>query len=396
MVEHTFGGVWLHNTFDCLDQRRNSFTFLRFAFAVLVLCSHSYSLGGFGKDPLYIFSNGQCSHGSVAVDSFFIISGFLVTQSCLNTSSIWRYLWHRILRVWPGYWICLLVTALIFGAIIHYYQHSNCDYFRTFPNNPLTYIKGNLLLMTRQSSIGNLLATNPYPNEFNGSLWVLPYLFLSYLVLGAFHLLGLLKKHKPILVSICLCLWVGNIFEQHMIRIGMVLLPEGISVKVPHLLICFLFGSMFLLGKKRIPLHSSIAIAATILTLLSWKYGFYEAVSPVVLPYIIIWLAIKLPLKHWDKWGDYSYGIYIYAFPVQQMMWVFGLYKCGIVVFTLVSLVFTLVIAIVSWWLIEKPCLGLKGISVRCLLQRRGTRWQVGRSNERGIYKSVMFIKRNE
>ena len=371
MTEHMFRSLCLHETFDCLDLRRNSFAFLRFTFAVLVVLSHSYSLGGFGKDSLYSFSNGQSSLGSVAVDSFFVISGVLITYSYLNTTSIWRYLWHRILRILPGYWVCLLVTALMFGAIIHYYQYGTFNYFRSFPNNPLTYIKANLWLLIGQRSIGDLLGANPYPNDFNGSLWVLWYLFLCYLVLAAFGLLGLLKKHNAILVGVVLCLWVANIFEQYVINTGLMPLLKYGSVKAPNLLIYFVAGSVFLLEKKRIPLHYSLVLAAAGLVLLSWRYGFYNVVSPVVVPYIVIWLAVKLPFKGLDKWGDYSYGIYVYAFPIQQMLCVFGLHNYGKSAYFSVSLVLAMVIAVGSWWLIEKPCLGLKSISIRHLLVGR-------------------------
>lgn len=366
-----FRSVCLHETIDCLDQRRNSFTFLRLTFAVLVLLSHSYSLGGFGKDLLYSFSNGQSSLGSVAVDGFFIISGFMVTYSYLNTTSIWRYLWHRILRVFPGYWVCLLVTALIIGAIIHYCQHGNYGYFRSYPNNPLTYIKANLWLTIEQRSIGDLLAANPYPNDFNGSLWVLRHLALCYLILAAFGLLGLLKKHKAILVGLFLCLWAANIFEQYVINTGLILLPKYISFKVPQLLVYFLAGSVFVLQKKRIPFHYSLALAAAGLTLLSWRYGFYNIMCPVLVPYIVIWLAIKLPFKGFDKLGDYSYGIYVYAFPIQQMLCVVGLHNYGKFVYFSVSLLLAMVSAVGSWWLIEKPCLGMKSISMRHLLLGR-------------------------
>ena len=99
--------------------RENNFNFLRFALAVLVLFSHSFSLihGGDRWDWLYILTRGQVFGGGLAVDGFFIISGSLILQSWLRSLSAGDYLRKRALRIYPGYLVCALLCIFVVGPI---------------------------------------------------------------------------------------------------------------------------------------------------------------------------------------------------------------------------------------------------------------------------------------
>lgn len=94
------------------DPRRNSLNFLRLVLAVTVVISHASALGGFAGE--WIFQ--RVAVGTLAVYGFFGISGYLIASSALH-NSLGRYLWQRFLRIMPGYWVCLVVTALGIGAI---------------------------------------------------------------------------------------------------------------------------------------------------------------------------------------------------------------------------------------------------------------------------------------
>src|SRR3954451_5058370 len=87
---------------------RNAIAFFRMVLAILVIASHSFALGGFGPDPFGRITEGQHNLGAIAVSLFFLLSGFLITRSVLRSRSVGRFLWHRFLRVFPGYWVCLL------------------------------------------------------------------------------------------------------------------------------------------------------------------------------------------------------------------------------------------------------------------------------------------------
>jgi peptidoglycan/LPS O-acetylase OafA/YrhL len=108
---------------DAFDPKRNAFAFLRMVLALLVIVCHCFALGGVGTDPLARITEGQHSLGETAVAIFFLLSGFLITRSGLRSRSVARFLWHRFLRIFPGYWVCLAVTAFLFSPLFELIKH---------------------------------------------------------------------------------------------------------------------------------------------------------------------------------------------------------------------------------------------------------------------------------
>src|SRR5690606_6733938 len=88
----------------------NAFGVLRLFFATLVIFSHAFPLSGFGKDGLFLLSGGKESIGGVAVIGFFIISGYLITKSG-SRNDVLQFLWRRALRIFPAFWVALIVGA---------------------------------------------------------------------------------------------------------------------------------------------------------------------------------------------------------------------------------------------------------------------------------------------
>lgn len=111
--------------------RENSLGFLRFFLSILVLFSHSHLIGkfDFNTEFLYVWSKGEKGFGDFAVDGFFALSGFLITDSYLKNPNIWRYLWKRGLRIFPGFWFCLFVTAFLIGPIVYFFRPSRFKIF---------------------------------------------------------------------------------------------------------------------------------------------------------------------------------------------------------------------------------------------------------------------------
>src|SRR5271165_7335160 len=95
------------------DYKNNSIGFLRFLFAGAVIWSHSFGLGGFGIDPVQRYSGGTETAGTLAVAGFFFLSGFLITRSYGTSGSIVAFMWHRFLRIFPGFWVCLAICAFV-------------------------------------------------------------------------------------------------------------------------------------------------------------------------------------------------------------------------------------------------------------------------------------------
>ena len=356
MLLHPVNAIYLN---DIFNPKKNSLSFLRFFFAALVIFSHCYPLGGFGSEGL--FGSTKESYGSFAVHNFFILSGFLITRSYITSSSIWRFLWNRIIRILPGFWTCLIVTILVFAPIIYLNENSSLTgYFNSKTDNPLDYLKVNFFLEMRQYGIANLLKDVPFSKAFNGSLWTLIYEFKCYLIIAVMGLMGILTKYKKIIIYLFLFLWLIYFIDTGIPGTASRIFPYFSDRSLLQLLIFFLAGATYFLFIENIVISQRVFLLALGLTIISLKNDFYFLVAPLTLPYILFFLAFKLPLTNFDKYGDFSYGLYIYAFPVQQMLSFFKLNKNGFTLYFILSILITMILAVFSYYVIEKPCLKLK------------------------------------
>ncbi|MGW4462505.1 acyltransferase family protein [Micromonospora sp. NPDC004704] len=365
--------------------RANSFGFLRLAFALAVVLSHSAALG-FGRPFLQ-----RIDIGALAVAGFFVVSGFLITRSA-RRGSIPRFLWHRALRIWPGLWVCLLFTGLVVAPVLYHQRHGTLDgLWRTPGVGVVDYLKLNWWGGLRQLGISDLLVGDtPYwrwqgGNTLNGSLWTLAYEIFCYLVVAALAALAILRRQLrwlPLLFAVAvfgvLC-W--NYYQQHSGGPGIGMtgaigpLPLLGALQKSYLL---WYGFMFLVGgvaelyADRLPVNDLLGVLA--LAVFGWFAYDGAVLGPGLLAYAyaILWLAVRLPkvLHRVGQTNDYSYGVYIYSFVVQQVMAKAGVQAIGLVGFFVVSALISTVLAMISWHLVEKQALRLKDWTPRALRDR--------------------------
>ncbi|MDZ7960400.1 MAG: acyltransferase [Aulosira sp. DedQUE10] len=345
---------------QAFNPKNNSLGFIRLFLAILVVLQHSYHLGGFGNEPLTSL-NAQLNSGTLAVHSFFIISGFLITSSYLKLANIWQYLWHRVLRIFPAFWVCLIIISLFFAPLTYFATYRSL----AIPiNSSISYILQNFLLIINQPDIENLLSSH-IEQSFNGSLWTLQWEFILYIFIGVLGLFSLFtKKYKYLVVAIFIIFFITNyiIDPCHCT----ILLKYYTHPRIPPLFCLFLAGSLFCLYQDKIPHDKRFFVLSLLLSIIALKFNFYFWLETFTLPYIILCLSIYLPWKNFDtKYGDYSYGIYIYHFPILQLLIAYKLEKLGVLIYSLIGLLLTLPFAYASWNLIEKPSLKFKNINFK-------------------------------
>jgi peptidoglycan/LPS O-acetylase OafA/YrhL len=375
---------------DAFNPRSNSIGFLRFAFAAVVLLNHSVVLGGFAADdPLMYWSHGQISFASMAVDGFFIISGYLITSSYLSSGSSARYLWRRFIRIFPGFWACLLITALICAPIVFLREHGTLAGANWFGDqSPAGYVLRNWLITMKQWTIWQLLSTvplttmklnlgvDPAGSAFDGSLWTLRYEWESYVLLAIAGILGILRGRR---LRIGVVAWV--------VVLGASLLVFGIQPNwydhLPRIVathfsdyerfrLWFLFalGALLYLYARRIPMRPVLGLIAATILVATLAFGGYEVVGRIAFAYLCMWLAIYLPIRNFEARGDFSYGLYIYGWLVAQMLAVFAVYKLGPVPFLTLNSVLALGCALLSWYLVEAPAQRLKSLNPPAFARR--------------------------
>jgi peptidoglycan/LPS O-acetylase OafA/YrhL len=367
---------------NAFDPSKNAFGFLRFALAALVVFSHCYPLGGFGPDPLALFTTERLSLGLFAVALFFVLSGFLITRSALRTP-MGRFLWHRFLRIFPGYWVCLAVCAFILAPIIYQIEYAHGYRIFTAPHDsPQAYLAGNFAMLHLNEwsiggvmkvcplSIGATLHSNPYPFIFNGSIWTLPFELVCYLGVAALTLLGIIKRARRVLLfvfvlgcSLYAFNWLAPVVFQEFF-------PFRYLDPLLMLSLYFLGGALCFLYREEIPFSPALLLLAALLLAGGLMAGWFGVIAPLALPYLFLWLACKLPVQRFDARGDYSYGLYMYAFPIQQTLVFFHLQAAGFWTYFFCALLLSTLFGILSFRLIEAPCLRFKNADPRALIAK--------------------------
>ena len=336
--------------------RDNNFNLVRFLAAFAVLWSHAYalSLGPPDHEP-WVKWLGYTPAG-IAVDVFFITSGFLVTASLLRLGNFKAFVRARALRIFPALIVMSLLLALVAGPL--YTTLPMDEYFAS--STTWKFIAKNATMLTGvKFKLPGVFEANPMDVVVNGSLWTLPFELRCYLMLA-------------------LVWWAANFAKSRTLRTFTHTLVIGTAVMLLsfwaahavgyrhwhtfRLFYFFFCGGAFWLFRSHIPLKGWIAIVMALVLAVgvALPKSFFW-VYPVTIPYLTLWMAY-VPggfLRQFNRLGDYSYGIYIYAFPAQQML---VASHPGITPMRLLawSTACTLVLAVLSWHLVEKPMLARK------------------------------------
>lgn len=327
--------------------RKNTFDFLRFFAALLVFYGHCYWLtGNVELEPLLSFS-GYKDLPDLGVDIFFVISGFLITMSFQRSKTYKAFVLNRAVRIFPGLIIAVLFSALVVGPLVSTFSVDSYFAHHSFWRYLL-----NAFLITSYSLPG-VFETVPFPAIVNGSLWTLPQEVAMYCLLFSAGALGLLKIRIVLAIIVLLAVGLSVTYTMHE-------LPHSVRsfFRLGFLFFC---GSFYFLCQKHISFRLTRVGFALALLALTRKTEIWLPLYYLTLPYLVLYVAqLDIPaLTDFGKYGDISYGLYIYGFVMQQTVihMVSGATPHGLF---FASVFYTLILAIASWLLIEKPSLRLK------------------------------------
>lgn len=325
--------------------RPSGFDYLRLALALGVISSHSVLLTG--NDWVYKTPTWRILGVlvSMIVPMFFALSGFLVAGSLERCATLTRFLGLRVLRIMPALSVEVLVSALILGPLfttLSLSAYFQSDLFHHYFFNLVGHI---------QYSLPGVFKENP--NQLvNGQLWTVPFELICYIVLACLALLGAYKNGRLLILVLLACYLfqiANTIFRPNYEYQG-----AGGTTTV----VMFICGIVLFRFRGRIPWSSwlALACAAASLALSQVPNGIRFTGLPVA--YFTVYLGLlNPPRSSVVLGGDYSYGLYLYGYPLQQAVvaaapslrtWYWNL---------LLSLPLALTIAICSWWLVERPCL---------------------------------------
>ena len=328
---------------DYMSGRSNNFDLIRFLAALLVVLTHSFALtlGHERTEPLMMLTNQQSTFGNLAVLIFFICSGFLITQSYDRSKDIVQYARGRILRIFPALIVIVLLSVFLLGPIVTTLPLKS--YFTNY--DTYNYLRV-ILLWDIPYYLPGVFESNPWGPVVNGSLWTLMYEFICYIVVGVLGIIGLLSRKTLLITLFVITNLLSLFYEGHFLE----------------LFNAFAAGALLYIFRDKIQISGRYAIFSIILIILGSFTNYFLEVFTLFGSYLVIYLTFtpKIKFHKFGKYGDFSYGIYIYGFPIQQLIVYYNIGPVNPISNFIISFPLILMMSILSWYLVEKKALRFK------------------------------------
>lgn len=330
-----------------VSTKQNNFDFLRLFAAYLVLFSHQFALTG-RPEPMRIGAFQDL--GGLGVCIFFSISGYLVAQSWDRDPSAPRFVAKRLLRILPGLIVVTVSCAVLLGPLVSTLA------LRQYFSSPKTWEFFHLLKLSGVSNeLPGVFTANPYPNAVDGSLWTLSVEARCYLILMVLGVIGVLRRPRLLLVgTIAFAVYVFVIHDaEHSLH------PKH---NLEYGAFFFSAACLYYFRQRWAPrpgiLLASLAAAGAVLVAVDHAYLALLLTLPA---FAIVSGTTSTPfMRRAGRFGDLSYGIYIYAFPVQQTVVFLTSNRLSIWTALLTTTLITAALALLSWHYVERPALRLK------------------------------------
>ena len=329
--------------------KNNNLHEVRLIAATLVVFGHAFVLSGKAAPVLF----GLPIH-ALAVKVFFVVSGYLITMSLMLDRSFYRYSLKRVLRIYPAYAVCILLSVIA-GAYV-----STLSFSEYISHDATQKYLRNLFFLTTYRLPG--VFEENVNKAVNGSLWSIPIEVFAYMSIAV--VVGLLKFNKKLLpiVLACLGVFVMMYVEKTLGETQHTVIWGSSTIFAARVLQYFILGSLVYLMSLEKYLNVNAALLLCLLLVFISKELFYEVTKVFIISYATLSFSLSdRPIKfykHFQK-NDYSYGIYLYAFPVQQFV-VMAFSGVSVYGQFSVSMIVICMMAYFSWHIVEKPALDLK------------------------------------
>jgi len=343
-----------------LHGRDNNFNLIRFLAASAVILDHSFALVAHDQAAGALIDVDRLEIGRLAVDVFFIISGFLVTRSVMTQPTLIDYAVARVLRLFPALLAVCIGIAFVLGPVVT--AASFGDYF-TDPR-PWLFVPLTASLITHSLTLPGVFDTVPQSGAIDPPLWTLRYETMCYGLLALFALVGALATRFRATLTLAAILG----FYVFVTLATSWREDSGAVDSAARFILGFFVGGAFYVFAGKIRLDLAVALVLGLVAAATYGTAAYEAALIVALAYSLLWFALVPAgaIRRFNRFGDYSYGLYILCFPIQQTFVMLDprippawLFVC--------SFPAVLAFAILSWHFVEHPALRRKAWTGDCV-----------------------------
>lgn len=330
---------------QAFEGKANNLNLMRLLAALAVIYGHASAISGKGPADIALVYLGYKFIGGIAVDVFFVISGFLITASALGSHGLRYFAASRALRIFPGLMVCVGASVFILGPLLT----TAADYWQS--PQTWSYLWRNALTYQTEYFLPGVFQEN-HDKAVNGSLWSLPVEVRLYLLIAVLALLRVLQ-HRAVFNVVFFSILLVGYFE-----------PTGFTRVFEHenhrhVAMMFLMGAFFWINRDAVPLNPALLLVLLIFAASQHKTSGFGAAYVVTLVYLVFYLAFA-PWGQWfNRFGDYSYGVYLYGWLSQQLV-AAVIPNASNAQLSLWPSLLALLLAMVSWHLIEQPALRLR------------------------------------
>jgi peptidoglycan/LPS O-acetylase OafA/YrhL len=356
--------------------RPTGFDYLRIILACAVVITHSVptSYGNYVADKFY-WLPGVHAVSLLILPMFFALSGFLVAGSLSRSRSIVGFLGLRFIRIYPALGVEVLLSALILGplfttvALPSYF--SDPIFWRYMLN-----VSGDVSF-----KLPGVFVDNPVPALVNQQLWTVPYELYCYIALSLISLAGLYRRHRAFL-RVLIVGQLALMCYSFLSRPDIILTGEfARHVQGIQLVFSFLAGVLVFMFRDTLPWSRKTLLVAGGFCLILFSIGPGEYLGIFAAAYLVVGLGLLNPPKIGVmRTADYSYGVFLYGWPIQQALVAHADWARSTIINSVVTLLLAFGMAAASWHLVERPSLQL-----RMPLKRLEDRWIVFRSRYSGL-----------
>lgn len=330
--------------------RGNNFDCIRLVAAASVLVSHQFALHGVSEPVVF----GYQTLGGYAVMIFFSISGYLIAGSWVSDPNLRRFASRRLLRIWPGLLCTVLLCGLILGPVVTDLPLG--EYFSSLVT--LKFLGTGFFVVS--PFLPGVFPYSPLANIPNGVLWTIPIELRCYIYLAILGFLGVVSRRWLLLACfVSLSVWYYGIHDAEAVFDT----AHTHLFEVEYATFFFSGVGLYLFRKECLSRQGKLiglAIAIALATI-AYVTGHELIAAFLLTPYLVIAIGTaSYPVfRRFGRFGDLSYGVYIYAFPVQQLtIWLTPM--LSIYEHFVIAIPTTFVMAWLSWHLVEKIALGYK------------------------------------